>query len=159
MNQEIERKFLIERMPDLWDITCISYERYFLENNENHEIRIQKKWGKYEYEEKSSLNMLSAKKIKRQISREEFENLKKKCTNKILRDSYKISRHPDISIKIYHWIFEWLSRVEVEFDTLKNAENFSPLSWFWEEITDSPLWRDSRLIKLSQEKFQELINS
>jgi len=159
MNQETERKFLIQRMPDLWDFTCISYERYFLENNENHEIRIQKKWNKYEYEKKSSLNTLSAKKIKKQISCKEFENLKEKCRNGILRDSYKISQHPDISIKIYHWRFEWLSRVEVEFDSLENAENFIPLTWFWKEITDSPLWRDSKLIKLPQEKFHELINS
>jgi hypothetical protein len=40
---EIERKFLIQELPDLQNIPEITYERYFLEINPDREIRIQKK--------------------------------------------------------------------------------------------------------------------
>jgi CYTH domain-containing protein len=41
--KEIERKFLIKDIPILDDIEPIRYERYFLSNFNDSEVRIQKK--------------------------------------------------------------------------------------------------------------------
>lgn len=159
MNHEIERKFLISQIPDLKNITPISYERYFLETNDETEIRIQKKWTLYEYETKTNESVLSAVKTKETISQEKFNKLKEGITKYLNRKSYLISNNPEISIKIYSWYFKWLSRVEVEFKDEIEARNFKIPDWFWKEITDSSLWRDSKLIKLSHKDFQELISS
>lgn len=50
--QEIERKFLIKEMPNLENLKPTYYERYFLFRSEKIEIRIQKKWEKFEFEKK-----------------------------------------------------------------------------------------------------------
>ncbi len=69
---EIERKFLITKLPDLKDIPEIKYERYFLEISNNKEIRIQKKGDIYEREVKTRINLIKYKKIKQEISQTEF---------------------------------------------------------------------------------------
>ena len=157
MNYEIERKFLIKELPDLNIYEKISYERYFLFINENSEIRIQKKANKYEFERKENKNNLSSKKQKFEISEEEFEQLSKISKQVIIRNSYKISDKPNITIKIYEWKYKGLKRVEVEFENEQEAKLFKPLIWFGKEITDSVLWRDSRLLKLSKFEIWENI--
>lgn len=157
MWNEIERKFLIKNMLKLSNLESIDYERYFLYNIGNVEIRIQKKWGIYEFERKETQNILSAKKYKYEITKEEFDKLKRQTLKWIFRKSYKVSEDPKITIKIYSDRFEWLSRAEIEFSNQHSAENFKPLDWFGEEITESDLWRDSKLICLSEEEFKSLI--
>lgn len=157
MYQEIERKFLIKKLPSLTDYEAVTYERYFLFINQDIEIRIQKKWDKYEFERKETIHNLSSQKQKFEITQQEFDELKKTALSFIIRKSYHISSHPDITIKIYEWIFEGLKRVEVEFDDEPSAQAFTPPDWFWEEITQSPLWRDSKLIYLSQDEMNQLI--
>jgi len=46
--QEIERKFLVKKLPDLSNKDSINYERYFLKIESDYEERIQKKGGVYE---------------------------------------------------------------------------------------------------------------
>lgn len=157
MNKEIERKFLLKSLPNLDLLEWIHYERYFIFINDKVEIRIQKKWEKFEFERKEKENIVSYNKEKFEISKEEFDFFKMMATESIIRDSFSISKTPNISIKIYHWKFEGLVRVEVEFENKKQAENFIPLEWFWNEITDSPLWKDSTLLNLSQKEFLKLI--
>ena len=48
--QEIERKFLMKKLPDLSGKDCICYERYFLKIQPDFEERIQKKGDTYERE-------------------------------------------------------------------------------------------------------------
>lgn len=157
MKKEIERKFLVKTLPNLENLEKVEYERYFIFKNSNVEIRIQKKWNKFEFERKEKLSELSSSKQKFEISKEEFEYLKSISNSSIIRDSYLISTNPEISIKVYHWKFEWLVRVEVEFLDEDSAKEFIPLDWFWKEITDLPLWKDSKLLSLTDEQFNSLI--
>lgn len=156
MNKEIERKFLIKEIPDLDWFESIYYERYFLYRDWLFEIRIQKKWDKYEFERKTKDNLFSSDKIKFEISENEFEKLKSFSNECITRESYVLKWDYNISIKIYHWKYEWFKRVEVEFWTEEEAINFEPLAWFWDEITESPLWKDSKLIELSKSEFDKI---
>jgi len=159
MPQEVERKFLVSELPSLENITPIKYERYFLEISDFREVRIQKKWEYYGYEEKITINNLTAEKITKEISQEKFEDLKIWAIRSIIRESYYISNNPEISLKKYYWDFEWLVRVEVEFKNDEEARSFKIPHWFWEEITDSPLWRDSKLVQLARKDFISLISS
>ena len=64
MVNEIERKFLIKRMPDLSNFESVIYERFYIFRNDIVEMRVQKKGEKYEIERKEMVNGLSAEKTK-----------------------------------------------------------------------------------------------
>ncbi len=158
MKNEIERKFLVKKMPSLKWLEAICYERCFLIRNEKIEIRVQKKAEKYEFERKEKSSNLFAKKQKIEIQKKEFERFKKTTKEEIIRDSYILdNKDPEISVKVYHGRFEGLVRVEVEFSDEKSAKKFTPPKWFWKEITDSPLGKDSKLLDLSDKEFKKLM--
>src|SRR3989338_87983 len=89
--REIERKFLVKKLPDLSKEESINYERYFLKIESDFEERIQKKGDTYEKERKFKTSDLSRKTEKQEISKEDFDVLKKTTSQSIIRDSYKIS--------------------------------------------------------------------
>lgn len=156
---EIERKFLCRNLPDLNNYTPIHTERYYLTSLPGQERRIQKKNEKYELEELKEDSSLSRSVDRREIAVEDFEKLKQGSEGRpIIRDSYHISDNPKISIQIYQGEFKGLIRVEVEFKSEAEARTFEPSTWFGEEITESPLGRDSKLVKLSEEEFKKLSN-
>lgn len=158
-NLEIERKFLIKNLPDLSKIIPIIYERYYIFQNNKIEIRIQRKADKYEFERKEETSELSRKGQIFEISEDEFNYFKSLTSISIQRDSYLLSQNPKVSIKIYRGRHKGLVRAEIEFDNEEDANNFVPFDWLGEEITNSPLGRDGKLIKLSENDFKILIQN
>src|SRR3989344_4263038 len=152
---EIERKFLCTKLPDLSGHTPIHTERYYLPSLLSQEKRIQKKNNIYELEELNDNSKLSRTTDKKEIDIEEYEKLKRESVGPIIRDSYNLLDDPKITIQIYQGDFKGLIRIEVEFESEEEANSFEPLNWFGEEITESPLGRDSKLIKLSHEEFEK----
>ena len=157
MKNEIERKFFVRDMPNLSGIVPLQYERYFLERTHGKEIRISKVGDSYIYEEKSAVSDLERTRAKKEISQAEFEALKQKGSEGIIRTKYALSRDPDIAIQVYGGRFEGLVRVEVEFDSEEAARSFVPLSWMGEEMTGLPIARDSNLLDLTDEEFKRYI--
>lgn len=157
MANEIERKFLIKKMPDLSNFESVIYERYYIFRNNTVEMRVQKKGDKYEIERKEVVNGLSAKKTKLAISEPEFEKLKQLGSDVILREGFFISSNPGVSIKIYHGKYEGLKKIEVEFDSENEARTFQIPDWYGEEITGSIVSRDSKLLDLSDEEFKNFL--
>lgn len=157
--KEIERKFLVKDLPDLSKKEFISYERYFLKIESNFEERIQKKGDKYEKERKFKTSDLSRELEKQEISKEDFYILKKSASKSIIRDSYKISDNPNITIKIYHGDYEELVRAEVEFLSEEEAKSFQPYDWMGREITNTNLGKDAKLIQLNKREFKDLLAS
>jgi CYTH domain-containing protein len=157
MNQEIERKFLIKKIPDLKKIKPVIYNRHFIFKDKKTEIRIQKRGTRYELERKEKLDNISFNKVKIKISKKEFDTFKKISLDQIKRKSYLIKNNPNITIKIYQGKHSPLKRVEVEFKSKKEANNFKVPSWFGKEITGSPLAKDSKLSNLSSEKIKKLL--
>lgn len=153
---EIERKFLVSEMPDLSDVKPVHFERYYLTISDDIEERIQRTNEKYSYEKKLAADNLSRSTEKKEITQEEFEKLRDKSSNAIIRDSLSLS--PAISIKVYHGVYEGLVRAEVEFSSKAEADNYTPEAWMGQEITNSPLGRDSRLLQLDNDTFLKLIN-
>lgn len=154
---EIERKYLVKRLPDLSTIAPMEMERYYLHSNENVEIRIQRVDQSYSSEQKVKVSKNGRTKEVREITKTVFDELKQGASQAILRTSYDLGRN--LSIKIYHGAYEGLVRAEIEFANEKKAGAYQPEPWMGPEITDSPLGRDSRLVTLTQAQFKKLIDS
>jgi len=154
--KEIERKFLIKTIPNLDNITPIRYERYFLSNNNDEEIRIQKKSDNYELESKIKISEIEYKKEKKLITEAEFLELKNGCKKSIIRDSYLINEKPNITIKKYYEDYEGLVRVEIEFESIEESNDFKIPLWVDREITGTELGNDSKLILLDRNQFLEM---
>lgn len=152
---EIKRKFLVKEMLDLSDKKPVRYERHYLKSEDGVEERVQKKEDVFEYEIKKRISDLERTKDKKIITEEEFDALRENASEAIIRDSYKLDENS--SIKIYKGRFEGLIRFEIEFDSKEEAEKYIPAEWLGEEITHSPLGRDSELLKLTESEFKELL--
>jgi len=157
MSNEIERKFLVSKMPDLSSYESVIFERYYIYRDGSIEIRVQKKGEHYEIERKEMVNDLKAIKMKMEISKLEFEKLKGLGTEAILKVGYFISSNPDVTIKIYHGKHEGLKKIEVEFSSEEEARTFQIPNWYGKEITDTIISRDSKLLDLSSDEFKNIL--
>jgi CYTH domain-containing protein len=154
MLNEIERKFFVKQMPDLSGIEPLHYERYFLSRANGVEERISKVNEKFVYEKKTEISSLERSREKKEISEQEFNQLKEKASEAIIRDRYNIPSNPEATVQIYHGKFEGLIRAEVEFKSEEEAKSFVPFSWMGKEMTELPIARDSKLLDLTNEEFQ-----
>lgn len=154
---EIERKFLIKEMPDLYGRTPLRYERYYLRVEPGYEERIQRVGDAYEREVKVARSELERTTDKTPITEEEFNTLQSQAQSAIIRDSYLVSENPEVTIKIYHGVYGGLARAEVEFSSVEEAKAYTPEDWMGEDITESPLGKDSKLVGLSQEEFRQAL--
>ena len=75
MTKEIERKYLIKQMPNLKNIKPIRYERYYINDNIDNQIRVQKKADKFILETKTKISEIQYKKEKQEITEQEFLKL------------------------------------------------------------------------------------
>lgn len=154
---ELERKFLVKKLPDLNNIKPINYERYFLSDDIEKQIRLQKKGDNCEIENKTKLNDKEYKKTKENISKERFIELSKECDRYIIRDSYLINEDPNVTIKIYKEKYEGLMRIEIEFNNIEEYNNFEIPEWLGNEITNTKIGLDAKLIKLDREEFLKVL--
>lgn len=158
MHHEIERKFLVTKMPRLWGVKKVSQERYFIQRGDLVEEGYKRKDSIFEYEQKRTISPKEKSREKLRITREEFEEQKKKGTRVIERDSYSLTKKsPVISIKKYKGIYHGLVLAEVEFDSIEELNDFEPLPWMGIEVTDSPLGKDARLVNLDREAFEKVL--
>ena len=143
MKLEIERKFLVKKKPNLNGIAPVQQERFYLFQGQDIELRIQTKNDYFELERKTNQGEYSRDSQKLALSKTEYETLKKIGQNKTLRDSYSITKKPNVKLKIYHGAHEGLIRAEIEFDSIEDAKRFQPFDWMGTEITATPLGRDT----------------
>ncbi len=130
MYHEIERKFLVNDMPSLRGIRKVSQERYFIQRSELFEEEMKRKGLFFSYESKFSISKKEKVREKVFVSKAEFERLKVKGTQVIIRDSYTLTKQsPIISIKKYKGEYTGLVLAEVLFDSVEEMEMFTPLDW------------------------------
>ncbi len=139
------KRYIISSLDGLLLSTAIRYERYYINDN----LRIQNKNGKLEKEVLDNNNII--KKIN--ISDDEFNLLKKQAYTMIIRDSYLYLNDDRVSIKKYHGKYDGLIRVEVNFTSLKEMNDYLKESWMGREITNTPLAFDKDLSKLNKDEF------
>lgn len=159
MTKSITRKFLVRVLPNLSNKNKDACERYYLYISDSGSIvvRVQKINETYELARKINKSNLIREEENIQITKEEFEKLKRIAKQKIQRDSYQIQENPTIVIRVYHGDYEGLKRIEVKFYNEEESQSFTPLDWFGKEITDTPLAQDGRLLQLTKEEFHRLL--
>lgn len=155
---EVVRKFFLKNLPDLTGKKMIHTERYILFLENNVELRIQSKNDIYELERKIKNSEISRQTSLIEITKEEFELLKKLSIKNIVRDSYILRDSPEIALRIYRGEFEGLIRLEVDFNSEEEAKNFVPPDEYGVEITKSALGMDGCLAKLFMEEFLNELN-
>lgn len=160
MYHEIERKFLVQDMPNIKGIIPAVQERYFLQRGDLIEERIQKNGTIFEYELKVALSPREWRRQKKIITEGEFLELTRRASKVLVRKSYSLSKkNPRISIKMYQGIYKGFIFAEVEFDSLRDSEIFTPLEWMGTEITNSRLGRDAWLLDYDREHFLKILHT
>ncbi len=142
----LTKRFIVKSIDKLSLSNPLRYERYYLNDN----LRIQSKNNIFEKEILNDENIILEKKL---ISEEEFNQLKKEASVKIIRDSYLYLNDDRISIKVYHADYKGLNRVEVKFSSREEMVNYEKEKWMGKEITSSPLAFDKYLSKLTRKEF------
>lgn len=160
MHHEIERKFLVKKMPHLWGVKKVSQERYFIQRGDLVEEGYKRKGSLFEYEQKVTLSLKEKTREKILITKEEFERQKKHGTRVIERDSYSLTKKSHvISIKKYKGLYQGLVLAEVEFDSVDEYNFFHPLPWMGREVTDTVLGKDAKLVNLDREQFEKELDA
>ncbi len=159
MHHEIERKFLVQKMPKLRGIKVVPQERYFIQQGEEGIVEegFKRTGNVFQHELKISIAPDERTQEIIIITKEEFERFKKNSTKVIYRDSYLVSEKPRILIKKYKGDYEGLVLAEVEFDSHEEAEKFVALDWMGAEVTDTLIGKDAHLVTLSRKEFQKIV--
>ena len=145
---EIERKFLVKGVPDLYRAECKHIEQVYLEIGER-EVRIRKtnkgcfltiKKGKgLEREEKEKSISLAEYNMLLESKPIVGHAIKKK------RYVLPIGKGLNAELDIYEGALDGLRTVEVEFTSKKQALSFHPPEWFGEDVTEDSRFKNASL--------------
>ena len=147
-NIEIERKFLVKKIPDNLD----TYERIDMIQgylNTAPVVRVRKENDDYVLTYKGS-GLLSHSEYNLPLNKESFEHLLKKCDGIIISKSrYKIPIENNLTaeLDIFKGDLDSLKLVEVEFGSVEEADNFTPPEWFGEDVTTDGRYHNSYISK------------
>ena len=147
-NIEIERKFLVKEIPDKLD----TFERIDMTQgylNTNPVVRIRKENDDYVLTYKGS-GLLSRSEYNLLLDEESFNHLIKKCDGIIISKSrYKIPLKNNLiaELDIFKGDLDSLKLVEVEFNSVEEADNFIPPEWFGEDVTTDSRYHNSYISK------------
>ena len=141
---EIERKFLVGELPDLNGVKSSEIVQGYV--SFSPEIRVRRLDDKYYRTEKGE-GMVVRTESEWEISKEEAEKMFKEVrTNLIEKTRYYISYNKHtIELDIYKGIFKGLIVAEVEFESIEEANNFTPPEWFLEDISEKREYRNKIL--------------
>ncbi len=148
---EIERKFLIQKLPeDLEKFPFHTLEQAYLCTEPV--VRVRRSDEEYTLTYKSK-GLMSREEYNLPLTAESYEHLKAKADgNVICKRRYLIPLDAALTIEldIFEPPFQGLILAEVEFPTEEAARAFLPPDWFGEEVTWSTEYHNS---VLSQKKF------
>lgn len=161
---EIERKYLIT--PDqlkklVADTSAFVQEtRYYLYCESDNEIRFTQReedsftLDRMELLQDQTDEYFVRKKERIVIPQAEFETLVALVKDQLPVERLHFKLNDQIELKVYQGRHEGLIRVEVEFNSIEEANNYQPEFEYVAEITNTPLGRDVLLAKLSKDETQ-----
>ncbi|MCQ2495468.1 MAG: CYTH domain-containing protein [Lachnospiraceae bacterium] len=153
---EIERKYLINRLPDNLD----SFKKKEIEQgylNRNPVLRIRKSNDNYifTYKMKKSAGVSDAplynEEIEAELTEEAYYHLREKADgNVIVKTRYIIPYSADgkdykIELDVFHERLEGLVFAEVEFESLEDSLSFKKPDWFGEDVSSDKRYRNGFL--------------
>lgn len=145
---EIERKYLIDELPEGLDIrNTREIEQGYLCTEPV--VRIRRDNDKYELTYKSK-GLMMREEYNLPLTREAYEHLRAKIDGRLIaKTRYEIPLEDALVIEldIFHGELAPLILAEVEFPSEEKANTFTPPEWFGEDVTFSSEYHNSTLSK------------
>ena len=150
---EIERKFLIKRpIENYKDYPCREIEQAYL--SLEPEIRVRRDNNDYYLTYKSN-GELSREEYNLLLTQDSYNRLLQKSDGNIIsKKRYMIPIEGSelvVELDIFEGKFDGLILAEVEFETVYDANNFNPPSWFGKEVTCDDSYKNKNLSKTQGE--------
>ncbi len=151
--QEIERKFLIRALPECLEVYPRKehWHGYLAVDSDGTEVRlrqIEDENGNIKYSQtvKQGAGKVRTE-IKIKLSKEQFQLLWPLTENKrIIKTRYKIPYSGGmVELDVYHDELEGLIVAEIEFESEEKSDQFAPLDWFGQEITEDQRYKNQSL--------------
>lgn len=144
---EIEKKFLVTNIPSLSDYEKTEILQGYLVSQKDNELRIRKMGESYFKTSKKAHPSGYREEIEEYISIGEFEKLWAQTGGKrIEKIRYKIPYQQfTVELDIFSGLNKGLELAEIEFDSEESARDFSPPSWFGQDVTDDPKYKNVNL--------------
>jgi CYTH domain-containing protein len=148
MGTEIERKFLVDRLPDSLDVyphTRI-HQGYLIATDSGMELRIRQKAGRF-YQTVKTGEGLSRTEIEIFLSKDQFDDLWPHTTGR------RVSKMR-FNVPVGDYVTELdrfeddltgLLLVEVEFLSVEESRQFEPPEWFGAEVTNDKRYKNKWL--------------
>jgi len=145
---EIERKFLVEQLPDAIDAYPYGeIEQGYLAITDDVEVRVRR------YGDQSFLTVKSSGNESRVEEEIEIEGRRFGALwpltegRRIEKRRYKIPISDGLTIEldVYHGRLNGLRTAEIEFESVAAATAFVPPGWLGRDVTDDPRYKNKRL--------------
>ena len=148
MGMEIERKFLVEIVPeDLMNYPCFEIAQGYLDvRNFEDELRVRRKGKEYFLTFKSGEG-LERDEFEVEITAETFQGIWPLTEFKrVEKTRYEIPcGFLKIDLDIYKGRLEGLATAEIEFDSIRASRTFYVPEWFGKEITYDDRYKNKNL--------------
>lgn len=143
---EIERKFLIKKLPDnLSQYQCKKIAQGYICTNPV--VRIRKSDDEY-YLTYKGKGLMAREEHNLPLTKEGYEHMLPKIDGRLIEKSrYLIPLDGKLTaeLDIFEGDLAPLIIVEVEFDSVAAADSFTPPEWFGEDVTESRKYHNSNL--------------
>lgn len=154
-NIERESKFLVrdlESVPFSEASGEKIHQGYLYIGENGDELRVRQKGEKYYLTRKSGSGLVREEE-EEQITEDEFELLYQQTEGLRVEKTRHIVRHGDflIEVDVFEGGLDGLVTAEVEFDDEAKSLGFVAPNWLGEDVTESGLYSNQRLAKLSQQ--------
>jgi adenylate cyclase len=151
---EIERKWLVERVPDevLATPSELIEQGYLTIGSDGAETRVRRRGERCFLTVKSGSG-LSRAEHEVELTREQFEALWPATTGaRLVKRRHVLAAQDErvIELDVYEGRLSGLIVAEVEFDDAAGAESFLARPWFGREVTDDAAYRNQRLARLDE---------
>ena len=153
---EIERKFLIQKMPsDLENYKSRLIEQAYL--NVKPVVRVRREDETYYMTYKGG-GMMAREEYNLPLDADSYAHLLQKADGNIItKRRYLIPLAPyTIELDVFSGIFEGVIVAEVEFPSIEEAESFSAPDWFGEDVTYDGRYHNSVMSRLKVEEIVEI---
>ena len=145
---EIERKFLIDRLPEKLEV----YPHKELEQGylcTDPVVRVRKEGEEYVLTYKSK-GLMMREEYNLPLNKTAYEHLLEKADGIVISKTRYILPEKDglkIVLDVFHGEHDGLILAEVEFPNEKMANSYCPPDWFGEDVTFSTKYHNSNLSK------------
>ncbi len=145
---EIERKFLVHRLPEHFDNHGgkIIHQGYLITTEEGIELRVRQKQDRF-YQTLKKGEGLSRTEIEIELTKNQFDQLWPHTKGRrVFKTRYKVPVG-DFMAELDRFAdqLSGLLLVEVEFDSIKSSSDFTPPDWFGTEVTEDKRYKNKYL--------------